>query len=334
MQSPDTQYNLYSVVGHFLGPASTEVITRYHVEDVRTTKSFATRKVEAWQDWTSLPGSSHDKASGTARKVMILLLDFQVPEKASMFEYSISPLYVSPSTSLSNHGDKSRFTASIKSHYSTPEDLPSHSDYIPANYNLKVQAAHRKVFHLFDKWFHIRPVVASMGIQNAMGIAKERKTTQDEEPITRRTNSYWVKIRDIPSSSSSSSSSYPANTLLPDQPNQDMKPDRETKGVHEAALAFWMDAMLAASPLILSSHSVLDAALCSSLDLSTRFLRPPNLSEWIIQEQTTEAGTAGRTFSTGRIWDTQGRLVAVMTQVGIMRPRPHDNVLKVGPSKM
>lgn len=65
----------------------------------------------------------------------------------------------------------------------------------------------------------------------------------------------------------------------------------------------------------------------SSLEFSLRFMSPPDMTKWHLSEQVTHAGTAGRTFSTGRLWDESGRLVADMTQMSIMRPWPEGKKL-------
>lgn len=86
-----------------------------------------------------------------------------------------------------------------------------------------------------------------------------------------------------------------------------------------------MDGALAFLPLTYTHRFLWDADACSTLEFSLRFIRPiqwtspENGQNWFLQEQTTEAGANGRTFSTGRMWDTQGHLIAVMTQISILR---------------
>ena len=239
---------------------------------------------------------------------MILLLDFQVPEKESMFEYSINPLYATSSTLSSSHGDSTSFTASLQSNYSNPELSPTPASYLSSNHTEETAAHYWSFFKWFNEWFDIRTVVASMGVQKAIGMAPKTKTTQDKEPLTRRTNTYWLRMRDPASHGTAA--------------GQNGTEQIETKGFAECSLAFWMDGGLAFLPLTYTHHSLLDVSACASLDLSLRFLRPPNFNEWLLQEQTTEAGTNGRVFGNGRVWDRQGRLTAVISQVAIMRPWP------------
>lgn len=86
-----------------------------------------------------------------------------------------------------------------------------------------------------------------------------------------------------------------------------------------------MDGALAFLPLTYTHRFLWDADACSTLEFSLRFMRPiqwtsdQGQGNWFLQEQTTEAGSHGRTFSSGRMWDTEGNLIAVMTQFSILR---------------
>lgn len=294
----ERDYELYSVLGNFLGPASTEVINTFHVEDIRTTKSFATRKVEAWQDLSELPANRGKPAKANLkRRVMILLLDFHVREAKSMFEYSAIPLYADPQPSPA-----CSFMKAVEPHYSTPTESPSLHQYLADNHTPKTIKTYNTIFPLFQKYFDVHSVVKSMGVQKALGVAADRPTTQDHLDLRKRTNSNWFRLR------------------------SDVQEDggELQRGENEAALAFYMDGALAFLPLTFSHRFLPDAAACSSLELSLRFLRPPKMDAWLLQEQHTEAGGYGRTFSTGRVWSTDGVEIANMTQVSIMRPYPDD----------
>ena len=226
-----------------------------------------------------------------------------------MFEYNIMPLYATPSPSPTSHGDSDAFMASTSACYSSPDNLQTNTDFVTSSFPPKVAKMNLHIWKAHDKFFHVRPVVASMGVQKCMGLAPQVSSGQDGEPFTRRTNSYWGKLRWPPITSTSSV-----------QPSQ--SPAVHIEGLHEAAVAFFMDAVLGWIPLSFASRSIADVSACASLDISLRFLRPPDFNGWMLMEQTTEAGTGGRTFSMGKLWDMQGRLVADMTQVHIMRPWP------------
>lgn len=187
-------YELYSVLGNFLGPGSIEVYTKYEVEDIRTTKTFATRKVVAWQDLSELPDDSQAKrpkpGTESSRRIMILLIDFQVKEQYEMFDYSPLPMYATPSFSPS-----SSFLQTIEPFYSHPTKLKTQEEYLDSTFSPKVVKMHKTIFPLFPKYFEMSPVPTSLGPQLALGLAAERKTNQDSEPIQRRTNAMWVKAK-------------------------------------------------------------------------------------------------------------------------------------------
>lgn len=105
-------------------------------------------------------------------------------------------------------------------------------------------------------------------------------------------------------------------------------------------IAFVTDGALAFLPLMFDHKFVTDASAVSSLDVSLRFHQPEwDASEWLLSEQYCEAAAVcpllaifdnradlnhkvGRTFATFRTFDKQGRLVATMSQQGILRPLP------------
>lgn len=306
-------YQLYSVLGTFLGPGTLNILTTFKVEDIRTTRSFATRKVEAWQD---VPSSSQQQGkkgnSSGRRRIMIMLLDFSKPEQRSIFDYSVRPLYA---ISQSSDHTMLPFLDNVKQTYSHPDHLITMSEYILKTPNLgeKVLEKYRTTFPLFDKHFETRPVTTSMGVQKALGLGGKATAAQFSQgaDLTRRTNSGWFRLKDSTTE------------------NQRRQPQR---GLHEGALAFFMDGALAFLPLTFTNRFLNDAQACSTLEFSLRYFNLPDdpiaaekngtgvLDDWLLQEQSTEVGSQGRTFSTGRCWNTQGKMVAVMTQVGIMRP--------------
>lgn len=234
--SPD--YELYSVLGNFLGPGSIEVYPKYEVEDIRTTKTFATRKVVAWQDLGELPAESKTKRPPKGqglRRAMIMLVDFQVREKATFFDYSPLPIYAQPSTKqtygknsrFNEHRSADEFRDAVEPFYRSPNASIPHKDYLEKNFPEKTVQAYEKMFPLFARFFSSRPVERTVATQTMMGLEAHRDTSQDAEPIQRRTNSLWWKGRD------------------------DM--DFSKRGVNEASLAFLMDGALAFLPLTFST---------------------------------------------------------------------------------
>ncbi|RAK81885.1 uncharacterized protein BO72DRAFT_420727 [Aspergillus fijiensis CBS 313.89] len=89
-----------------------------------------------------------------------------------------------------------------------------------------------------------------------------------------------------------------------------------------AALAFYMDRGLAYIPANHTGRSLLDASACATLDFALRVMtHRVDVGEWMVSEQQTCAAGGARAVSEGRVFDDKGRLVAVMTQTTILRPK-------------
>jgi hypothetical protein len=183
-------------MGNFLGPGATEILTQYEVEDVRTTKTFATRIVTAWQDWSKLPEQSELRkagappAAGGRRRIMITILDFQVREKNIMMHYSPSPLYID------DHNPNATFLEKVHPFYSHPSEIPPNPEYIRQTFSPIVVKRFESTFTLFDRFYKMRAVKNSMGMQKALGLDSARKTTQDDLPLQQRNNCSWYTLPD------------------------------------------------------------------------------------------------------------------------------------------
>ncbi|KAL4928618.1 thioesterase family protein [Aspergillus undulatus] len=96
----------------------------------------------------------------------------------------------------------------------------------------------------------------------------------------------------------------------------------QTEADRIAALAFYMDRGLAYIPANHSGYSLAHASVCATLDFALRLLTDEvNLQNWHASErQTCGAGNA-RALSEGKVFDTDGRLLASMTQTTILRLR-------------
>lgn len=177
-------------MGNFLGPGATEIKIEFQVEDVRTTRAFATRIVTAWQDWGQLPDDSVLKTRPDLgrRRIMVVILDFQVREKNSMMEYSPSPLYID------NKNPKASFLERVKPFYSHPSEILPNKESIRATHSKDVVDKFEAIFTLFDKFFRVRACQNSMGWQKAYGIDKKAKTTQDDVPLQQRNNCTWYTL--------------------------------------------------------------------------------------------------------------------------------------------
>lgn len=177
-------------MGNFLGPGATEIQIEFEVEDVRTTKAFATRVVTAWQDWGQLPEGSVLKTRPDLgrRRIMVVILDFQVREKYVMMDYSPSPLYID-----SSKPDAS-FLEKVRPFYSHPSELKPNRESIRATHSADIVKKFEAIFTLFDKFYQVRACQKSMGWQKAYGIDKTAKTTQDDIPLQQRNNCTWYAL--------------------------------------------------------------------------------------------------------------------------------------------
>ncbi|CAK7241276.1 MAG: hypothetical protein STHCBS139747_002736 [Sporothrix thermara] len=161
-------HKLYSVLGHYLGPAGTSSHVRIKVERTRDTKSFATRRVRVVQE-----------QKGKERTCLDLLMDFHVVEDA-YYQYSappVQPIAAAP-----------------------PAACPTWEEQIAGhlakkNINKVVAALAEDAFAPINAFFENRGVPQSVAGQNLLGLAKRAKTTQDDLPITSRWSSVWCRTR-------------------------------------------------------------------------------------------------------------------------------------------
>lgn len=213
-QSAGPDYELYSVSGIFLGPGSVFVEIEFSVEHIRETRTFATRKVDAWQ---TVP-TKKDPSKGERRRVMTVLMDFQVREPRTAFDFARLPIHADP-LPAPNRGEKrdpSAFRNAIKKHYGWPDSLLDSEDYWKSrNTPQQLIRTYKGIFPLFGRYFDVKPVTESMAHQLLFGVARHEKSTQDDLPIDKRTSSIWFKRR--------------------------KEHDLSARGAHEAATAFYMD---------------------------------------------------------------------------------------------
>ncbi|KAH8195305.1 hypothetical protein TruAng_010528 [Truncatella angustata] len=259
-------HSLYSLVGHFLGPASTTEKLHCTVHKTRDTRTFATRRVQV----------SQVKPDGNMRICMELLADFQIEEPA-LLTYSSPPA----------------------GKYSGPEQsqtLPELVERAVSEGQLSKEAGAQAVksFELGELLFESRFCPEGVCGQNALGILKQERTTQDHLPITEKTTADWIRSRE----------------------------SLETRGERMSATAFMLDGALSFMPLNHNHMWLDDAGACSTLDFALRFFVPDlALDAWHLRERKTTAAGFGRSYSEGMLWDEKGTLVASMTQQCIVRPK-------------
>jgi len=168
-QSAPPSYHLYSMLGHFLGPALTDRKLFCAVRKIRDTRTFATRQVEV----------SQAQDDGSRRLALFAVADFQVREKASLLTYSAPP-----SKPYSNFENSPTMESRLQSMIQ--------AKIIPQ----KVADVHNVVFSLLAQFFDQRPCPESISTQNLKGMAKHVKTAQDHLPLTSKTSADWFRAKD------------------------------------------------------------------------------------------------------------------------------------------
>lgn len=161
-------YHMYSFLGNYLGPASTDRPLRATTRTVRQTRTFATRHIEV----------SQIQDDGKVRVCLFATADFQAKEKASMFEYSRPPT----------------------KKYSDRKDLPTTLEV--ATGLLKERKITQDTYDAFAKGFKVnaslfdsRPCPEGIFAQNLSGVAKALPHSQDALPLTSRTTAEWFRSK-------------------------------------------------------------------------------------------------------------------------------------------
>lgn len=95
---------------------------------------------------------------------------------------------------------------------------------------------------------------------------------------------------------------------------RDTLPDHQV--FHVGALAYMSDMTLLGSAKVPHREVVTQTA---SLDHALWFLRPFRADEWLLYDQTSPSAGFGRALTQGRIFDTEGNMVAAVVQEGLTR---------------
>ncbi|KAH6662922.1 thioesterase-like superfamily-domain-containing protein [Plectosphaerella plurivora] len=160
-------HRLYSLLGHYLGPASIQEHLQCKVYRTRSTGTFATRRVEVRQA----------QKDGSLRVVLEVIADFHVVEEAK-FTYSAKP---------------TRTFASVED--SKPEDEVSEALLAAGKISQKQLDIARTSFAANRRHFETRLPPDSMSGQNLHGLAKT-STTQDHLDLTEKVSGDWVRSKD------------------------------------------------------------------------------------------------------------------------------------------
>lgn len=162
-------YFVYSVLGTFLGPTSTDTKLRLTVERTRDTKTFATRRVVARQ---TLP-------DGRTRTCLDMLADFHVREPALL---TYSP---PPSFDLKDDGPEKSPTMDEMTQQAVKGGLVKDKAVLRTAAMFKGHEVH----------FEARTCARGMSGQNLVGILSKKPTSQDALHVTDRVSGDWSRAR-------------------------------------------------------------------------------------------------------------------------------------------
>ncbi|KAF4419498.1 hypothetical protein F53441_14417 [Fusarium austroafricanum] len=159
--------SLYSVLGHFHGPAALDKKLHCSVTNTRDTRSFATRRVQVKQQQTN----------GEFRVCMELLADFHLKEQSD-FDYS----------------------APTCSRWPRAEDCPDLETHVRGllergRINEKQGKEFTKSFGPGLDLFETRYCTDGVSSQNLFGASKHIVTNQDDRHITDKVSAEWSRAR-------------------------------------------------------------------------------------------------------------------------------------------
>jgi acyl-CoA thioesterase II len=160
-------FALYSLVGHFHGPASTTEKLVCAVHASRDTKTFATRRVVV----------SQRRPDGQLRPCMELLADFHVEEPA-LLAFSAAPSipFAGPGESPTVRELADQAVSQGLCGKDEAEELAT-------------------MFSKMENFFDTRTCREGVSGQNLMGLLKSQPTDQDHLPPTERSSGDWAKAK-------------------------------------------------------------------------------------------------------------------------------------------
>lgn len=169
IQTIPSGFFLYSALGNYLGPASTNRKLQCAVREIRTTKTFATRHVEV----------SQVQKNGKRRLCLSLSADFQIAEPATLLTYSRPPMMAYSAVENCPTMDKNRQTVLERGFISR-----------------KSVQMHRALFGLGERFFDRRPCLEGIATQNLVGMTRKSvPTIQDHLSLSSKTSSDYFRSR-------------------------------------------------------------------------------------------------------------------------------------------
>ncbi|PWN18208.1 hypothetical protein BCV69DRAFT_78460 [Microstroma glucosiphilum] len=280
------RFRIYSASGVFLRPSSTKSRFLTRVGLLRDTRTFKTCEVRVYQgDWNDL------------RLCMTATVDFMLATptaiKGQSQDRSILQYSTQPSMDVTHYSQLQDDSET----YASRSDLPP-----------KGLQAFKEIFTPAHANMQSRSPPQSLWLQNAWGILKHKKTTQDSLPLVEKRGYDWMRARE--------------------------KYNGYAK--QAGALAWLMDAAISFAPLSYSHRFLDDAAAASTLSFNMAYHEEEiQLDEkWHLREIRTTDGRWERSTGEAKIWieeeEEEGkqkgkgemRCVATMTQSCVLKAKP------------
>ncbi|WFD21306.1 hypothetical protein MCAP1_003567 [Malassezia caprae] len=300
----------YSLVGHFLGPASLESPFVCEVTSIRDTRNFATRFVLVKQRGPD----------GQLRSVLSVTLDMiaspqSTPEKLQQHRAN--------NTDPASVASVVRYESRTPWQVELPDQLPPVDQYLAQRLAAgelpeSVVSVQQTFLGLWHELFDMRAVPSSMMDQNMIGLV-DVQTSQDQLPLQDRRSFDWMHLKSSlpPIDGSKGPAVCDPLGMHPISPIV----------AHLATLAFAMDGAIAFAPLSFAKQSLFDAQVASTLEFALRFHTDTlDVNQWLLREIIPVHGGWQRHYGEARVFDHAGHHIATCTQQCVMRPSDPDAV--------
>ncbi|KAL8292627.1 hypothetical protein RQP46_001239 [Phenoliferia psychrophenolica] len=268
-------YHTLPSTGHYLGPTATDRHIKLVVEDVRTTRTFATRRVVL----------SQLQDDGSERSSLAVTLDFMLSAPTSFLTFNL------PMPTITPHADLPPFHEALDARVAAKTIHP------------KVVDQFKSLFGLMFRFLDIKIPEGELLGQNAWGIDTKVPTSQDHLALTEKRSRTWLR------------SNVDFSSVPPPSGSDEALPISATSASAallafglDGALSFIPLSFSHKFLQDVGACSTLDFALRIHSDKL-------DASQWHLEEFKTITGDHGRSYSEGHLWSEDGKLVATMSQV-------------------
>lgn len=172
--SSSPPFHLYSVLGAFHGPTKTDRKLNCTVTVTRNTKTFATRRVVAWQA----------QDDGSRRACADFFIDFHVEEPASLLEYDAQPTVAN----CLSRGPQDPV------HTGSQEEILQRL-LRDGHITQRHAVASRRMFHMATHFLETRYCTSTPTGVNLLGTAPSLPTPQDHLPLPQKASAEWLRTR-------------------------------------------------------------------------------------------------------------------------------------------